>query len=148
MKLSSVIMFLITINNLHAQSDLDLLRNSGLRKHKELIFEISDVKKSHCPECHVQLTRYSYKIEVRDAFLKIDVRHTSRGPIYTPYLDSYIINEKGTYTWDLPEPLIPEEGLYIGSIWQVCAPWGIAATGDCKEYQINYSISGKVEDWN
>lgn len=148
MKILSVVLFSLISLNSYSQDRLfsNIFGNSGLREDENLIIEISDLKMSHCPQCHVQLTKYSYKVKIKDAFLKIDVRETSRGPIYTPYLESYTTEIEGSYIWDFPEPTLPSEGQYIGKVYKVCAPWGNMANGDCREYQIKYTLLSKVID--
>jgi hypothetical protein len=116
----------------------------GLREVAQLVIKISDLSVTPCPECRIQLDRDSYKIEVKDAYLKLAVEETASGPSLIPYLESYYSEEKGVSIWEDPS-IIPEEGLYIGSVWKTCAPWGKAADGSCQDRSIQYRLEGKVE---
>ena len=124
----------------------DFFGHMGLRENQKLIIEISNVQMSSCHECQVQYDKYSYDVEVKDAYLKVKYEDTARGRIYSPYLESYKTKVEVRQNWDLPkDKLPPSAGLYVGTIWQVCAPGGIAANGDCMRWKVKYSLEGKVE---
>ncbi len=149
MKVLSVLFFLLMMSSSYSQekSYSDLLKTSGLRENINLIMEIKDQKITHCPQCAAQMTRFYYKIVVQDAILKIHTENTARGPIYSPRFESHIIEIKGAYTWDLPAPKIPLEGVYIGQLNEVCKPWAIMANGDCRSFEIKANLTGIVEEY-
>jgi hypothetical protein len=142
MKKIIVLMILLSMSK-NASSQVDF-EYYGLREHQNLIIEISEVKVAPCPECHIQLDRYSYKIAVKDAFLRLNVAQTARGEVYTPYLKSFVKSVSGHSSWDSPVK-IPAAGLYVGTLWKVCNPWDMAADGSCKGWDIQYNLVGSVK---
>jgi hypothetical protein len=131
----------------NSHADFDIFSSIGLRENELLIIEITDLKVTHCSQCNNPITKYNYNVKVKDAFLKMMRRDTARGPQYTPYFDSYETKVKGLFTIDSIKPKIPEEGIYIGKLKEICSPWGLMANGDCRNYEIKHTIYGKVVDY-
>ncbi len=119
--------------------------SQSIRTNENLIIEISDVSIISCPECHTQLDRYSYQVEIKDAYLGIKSESTARGVIYHPYTSSYITKESGVSIWESPLE-VPEEGLYIGKITKHCPGLNMMANGECRAYEIKYHIQYSLKN--
>jgi hypothetical protein len=117
--------------------------DSTLRQHVPLIIEISNLELYRCLDCSVPKTNVSFDLKALDARLYVTEERTRRGSLWHPVLEDF--ETSFSYTMpDSEERKIPKPGRYIGSIWQSCAPSGIAADGSCRKWKIHYHLRSEA----